>query len=79
MDSDVSTASAAGTPLISSAEWLGRLERLAQRDGLLLSTLRERSQQDFELVLASAALFVPVRPVPVRTMLRWPSARPTTA
>lgn len=61
MDFDASAASAAGEPLISSAEWLGRLERLAQRDGLLLSTLRERSQRDFELVLASAALFLPVQ------------------
>lgn len=62
MSSDfAATDPVADSPLISAADWLERLARLAQRDGLLLSTLRERSQQDFELVLASAALFVPAQ------------------
>lgn len=62
MSSDsAATDPIADSPLISAADWLERLTRLAQRDGLLLSTLRERSQQDFELVLASAALFVPAQ------------------
>lgn len=55
----MTSESASDVPLISAPEWLTRLAHLAQRDGLLLSTLRERSVQDFELVLASAALFVP--------------------
>lgn len=61
MSLDASTVSSSRSPLISAAEWLGCLQRLARRDGLLLSTLRERSLRDFELVLASAALFVPAR------------------
>jgi len=39
--------------------WLERLGTLAVRDGLHLGTLRERDPRDFELVLASAALFLP--------------------
>lgn len=39
--------------------WLQRLAQLATRDGLLLSTLRERDPRDFELVLASASLYLP--------------------
>ncbi len=46
-------------PQISADAWCARLAHLAQRDGLLLSTLRERDARDFELVLASAALFLP--------------------
>lgn len=53
--------SGADAPLISAAEWLDRLAHLARRDGLLLSTLRERSLRDFELVMASAALFLPAQ------------------
>jgi tRNA(adenine34) deaminase len=47
------------SPEISADAWCQRLAHLAQRDGLLLSTLRERDARDFELVLASAALFLP--------------------
>jgi tRNA(adenine34) deaminase len=39
--------------------WIERLAQLATRDGLLLSTLRERDARDFELMLASATLFLP--------------------
>lgn len=39
--------------------WLERLGQLATRESLLLSTVRERDVRDFELVLASAALFLP--------------------
>lgn len=46
-------------PEINVDTWCARLGELAQRDGLLLSTLRERDARDFELVLASAALFMP--------------------
>jgi len=46
---------------ITAEQWLSRLAYLACRDGVLLSTLRERSQHDFELVLGSAALFMPVQ------------------
>ena len=44
---------------ISNDGWLERLAQLAVRDGLHLGTLRERDARDFELVLASAALFFP--------------------
>ncbi len=44
---------------ITPAGWLDRLAQLALRDGILLSTLRERDARDFELVLASATLFLP--------------------
>lgn len=44
---------------ISAAGWLERLAQLAVRDGTHLATLRERDARDFELVLASAALFLP--------------------
>jgi tRNA(adenine34) deaminase len=46
---------------ISAEGWLERLGQLALRDGLHLASLRERDQRDFELVLASAALFLPPR------------------
>lgn len=46
---------------ITAEQWLSRLAYLACRDGVLLSTLRERSQRDFELVLGSAALFMPTQ------------------
>jgi tRNA(adenine34) deaminase len=46
-------------PAISVAGWLDRLAELAARQGLLLSTVRERDVRDFELLLASAALFLP--------------------
>lgn len=41
-------------------DWLARLAQLALRDGLHLAALRERDPRDFELLLASAALFFPV-------------------
>jgi tRNA(adenine34) deaminase len=44
---------------ISRDGWLKRLTQLALRDGLHLGTLRQRDARDFELVLASAALFFP--------------------
>jgi len=44
---------------LSADGWLERLSQLATRDGLQLSALRERDPRDFELVLASAALFLP--------------------
>jgi tRNA(adenine34) deaminase len=53
MSSNTRTAS------IDAAGWRERLAELGQRDGLLLSTLRERDPRDFELMLASAALFLP--------------------
>ncbi len=43
----------------SAQDWLDRLAHLAARDDLLLSTLRQRDARDFELVLATAALFIP--------------------
>ncbi len=46
-------------PAISRAGWLERLGQLAARNGLLLSTVRERDLRDFELLLASASLFLP--------------------
>ncbi len=46
---------------ISEDGWLERLSQLAVRDGLHLATLRQRDARDFELVLASAALFLPAR------------------
>jgi tRNA(adenine34) deaminase len=50
---------ATGEHAISAEGWLERLGQLALRDGVHLASLRERDAQDFELVLASAALFVP--------------------
>lgn len=44
---------------ISVSGWLDRLAELAARQGLLLSTVRERDVRDFELLLASAVLFLP--------------------
>jgi len=44
---------------ISAEAWLERLAQLATRNGLLLSTVRERDARDFELLLASATLFLP--------------------
>lgn len=52
-------SAAAATASLSAAGWRERLGELGQRDGLLLSTLRERDARDFELVLASASLFLP--------------------
>jgi tRNA(adenine34) deaminase len=52
-------ASAADSAALSAEGWIERLAQLATRDGLLLSSLRERDARDFELVLASAALFLP--------------------
>jgi tRNA(adenine34) deaminase len=49
----------AAQPAISAAGWLERLGQLAARNGLLLSTVRERDLRDFELLLASASLFLP--------------------
>lgn len=46
-------------PALSAAAWLDRLAQLAARDRIHLSTLRERDPRDLELVLASAALYVP--------------------
>ncbi len=47
------------TPTISGDGWLERIGQLAIRDGTHLGSLRERDARDFELVLASAALFFP--------------------
>jgi len=44
---------------IAADGWLERLAQLATRTGLMLSTMRERDSRDFELVLASASLFLP--------------------
>jgi tRNA(adenine34) deaminase len=44
---------------LSSAAWLDRLGELASRKGLHLGSLREREPKDLELLLASAALFLP--------------------
>ena len=44
---------------IAPLDWCTRLAALSQRQGILLSSLRERDQRDFELVLASAALYLP--------------------
>jgi tRNA(adenine34) deaminase len=44
---------------ITEAQWRKRLARMSLRNGVLLSSLRERSVADFELVLASAALHLP--------------------
>ncbi len=46
-------------PAISATGWLDRIAELAARQGLLLSTVRERDVRDFELLLASAVLFLP--------------------
>ena len=56
---DDQAAEPAGASRLGADAWLERLAKLATRDGLLLSTLRERDPRDFELVLASAALFIP--------------------
>ena len=48
-----------GERRLTAEGWLERIAQLALRDGLLLSTLRERDLRDFELMLASAALFLP--------------------
>jgi tRNA(adenine34) deaminase len=47
------------TEAITEAQWRERLARMSRRSGVLLSSLRERSVADFELVLASAALHLP--------------------
>jgi len=44
---------------ISSVAWLDRVGELATRQGLHLGTLREREPRDLELLLGSAALFLP--------------------
>jgi tRNA(adenine34) deaminase len=54
-----STASQPAPRSLTADGWVERLSQLALRSGLLLSTLRERDGRDFELVLASAALFLP--------------------
>jgi tRNA(adenine34) deaminase len=60
MSSSISGAIGAATGAAIAADaWLQRLAQLATRDGVLLSTLRERDPRDFELVLASAALYLP--------------------
>jgi tRNA(adenine34) deaminase len=51
----------AAQPAVSAAGWLERLAQLAARKGLLLSNVRERDPRDFELLLASAALFLPAQ------------------
>ena len=48
-----------GTDL-STEGWYERLAQLAVREGLRLSSLRERAPIDLELVFASAVLFLPV-------------------
>lgn len=47
------------TPEFSAAAWLSRLGELSIRRGSHLDSLRRRDPRDFELVLASAALFLP--------------------
>ena len=44
---------------ITRAAWLDRVGELATRQGLHLGSLRERDPRDLELLLASAALFLP--------------------
>jgi len=44
---------------ITSAAWLDHVGQLATRQGLHLGSLRERDPLDLELLLASAALFLP--------------------
>ncbi len=51
--------SSSSSAAIGADGWLQRLAQLATRDGVLLSTLRERDPRDFELVLASASLYLP--------------------
>ena len=46
-------------PEISREAWLARLGELSIRQGSHLESLRSRDARDFELVLASAALFLP--------------------
>jgi tRNA(adenine34) deaminase len=45
--------------VITPAAWLDRVGELAGRQGLHLGTLREREPRDLELLLGSAALFLP--------------------
>jgi tRNA(adenine34) deaminase len=52
-------ASTADSRPLTAEGWIERLAQLATREGLLLSTVRERDVRDFELVMASAALFLP--------------------
>ena len=47
------------TPEIAASGWLSRLGELSIRRGSHLESLRSRDPRDFELVLASAALFIP--------------------
>ena len=47
------------TASISREAWLARLGELSIRQGSHLDSLRSRDARDFELVLASAALFLP--------------------
>lgn len=49
----------AATATITAAAWLDRVGELAARQGLHLGSLREREPRDLELLLASAALFLP--------------------
>lgn len=44
---------------ITPVAWLDRVGELAMRQGLHLGSLREREPRDLELLLASAALFLP--------------------
>jgi tRNA(adenine34) deaminase len=46
---------------ITPDAWLERVGELAARQGLHLGSLRERDPRDLELLLASAALFLPAR------------------
>ena len=48
------------TEAITEAQWHQRLARISRRRGVLLSSLRERDARDFELVLATAALHLPL-------------------
>jgi len=45
--------------VLDTQAWLDRLAQLGVRDGVHLSTLRERDARDLELVFASATLFLP--------------------
>ncbi len=45
---------------LTSAGWIDRVSELAARQGLHLGSLREREPRDLELLLASAALYLPM-------------------
>jgi tRNA(adenine34) deaminase len=46
-------------PALTPAAWIDRVSELAGRQGLHLGSLREREPRDLELLLATAALYLP--------------------